>query len=141
MITRYIQNAINDIKKLIDLTTNDIADIKEALHEKIESRVDEKNHLIVSFETNKSLLNDELIKLTNNSDLPLEEIMSENDTNLLNELKENLQILKDKNKIYAKFVVKINEFYTSLFDEMFKLDRSGYEVSTPKPASILRVSA
>jgi len=97
--------------------------------------------LIVSFETNKSLLNDSLIKLTTNSDEPLENIMSDNDTDLLNKLKENLTILKEKNKIYAKFVVKINEFYTSLFDEMFKLDRSGYEISRPKPASILRVSA
>ena len=141
MIKIYVQNAINDIKKLINLTSLDIEDIKQAHHDKIGERVDEKNHLIVSFETNKSLLNDELVKLTKDTDASLEDIMSDDATNLLNDLKENLTILKEKNKIYAKFVVKINEFYTSLFDEMFKLDRNGYEVSTPKPASILRVSA
>ena len=136
MIQTYIKNAINDIKTLIDITIKDIEDAKEARHENISKRVDQKNHLTISFETNKSLLNEELRKLPN-----LEKSLTSKDKELLEELKENLKILKKQNRIYAKFVIKLNEFYTSLFDEMFALDRKGYKVTTAKPAKILQVSA
>ncbi len=135
MIKTYIKNAINDIKTLIDLTKKDIEDAKMAYHENIAKRVDQKNHLTISFETNKSLLNEELSKLPN-----LEELTSE-DKKLLEELKESLKTLKEQNRIYAKFVIKLNDFYTSLFDEMFSLDRQGYNITSAKPAKILKVSA
>ncbi len=136
MVKIYLENAIKDIKKLIEITNKDIEDAKKANHDNISSRVDEKNHLTISFETNKSLLNDELTKLPD-----LASSLSNEDKALLEELKENLKILKEKNKIYAKFVIKLNEFYTSLFDEMFALDRQGYKVTNAAPANILKVSA
>ena len=136
MIKTYLENAIKDIKKLIDLTNQDIDDAKEANHDNISKRVDEKNHLTISFETNKSLLNDELTKLPD-----LASSLSDEEKNLLEELKENLKILKKQNRIYAKFVIKLNEFYTSLFDEMFALDRQGYKITNATPANILKVSA
>ncbi len=136
MIKTYLENAIKDIKKLIDLTNQDIDDAKEANHDNIAKRVDEKNHLTISFETNKSLLNDELTKLPD-----LASSLSDEEKNLLEELKENLKILKKQNRIYAKFVIKLNEFYTSLFDEMFALNREGYKITNATPANILKVSA
>jgi CRISPR/Cas system CMR subunit Cmr6 (Cas7 group RAMP superfamily) len=139
MIQMYIKNAIKDVEQLIDLTLEDITDIKEANHDKIADRVSKKNHLAISFETNKSLLNDELSKKA--KDNSLEEILSTEDRELLEQLKEKLSILKEKNREYAKYVIKLNEFYTSLFDEMFKLDREGYDVANAKPATILTVSA
>jgi hypothetical protein len=141
MIDIVLKNATEDILKLIELTKKDIEDIKLADHKKIAQRVDEKNHMIVSFETNKSILNDELIKLAKDSNLPLEELMGDESIDLLSQLKNNLSILKDNNRVYAKFVVRLNEFYTSLFDEIFKLDSNGYEKKTPTPANILQVSA
>ena len=81
------------------------------------------------------MLNEELSKLPN-----LEELTSE-DKKLLEELKESLKTLKEQNRIYAKFVIKLNDFYTSLFDEMFSLDRQGYNITSAKPAKILKVSA
>ena len=136
MIKNYLENAIKDITKLIDITNKDIEDAKEANHDNISNRVDEKNHLTISFETNKSLLNDELTKLPD-----LASSLSSEEKELLEELKENLKILKEKNKVYAKFVIKLNEFYTSLFDEMFALDRKGYKVTNATPANLLKVSA
>jgi hypothetical protein len=141
MIDIVLKNATEDILKIIELTKKDIEDIKLADHKKIAQRVDEKNHMIVSFETNKSILNDELIKLAKDSNLPLEELMGDESIDLLSQLKNNLSILKDNNRVYAKFVVRLNEFYTSLFDEIFKLDSNGYEKKTPTPANILQVSA
>jgi len=136
MIKTYLENAIKDITKLIEITNYDIEDAKEANHDNIAKRVDEKNHLTISFETNKSLLNDELTKLPD-----LASSLSSEEKKLLEELKENLKILKDKNRTYAKFVIKLNEFYTSLFDEMFALDRQGYKITNATPANILKVSA
>jgi len=136
MIKKYIENAIKDIKKLYELTVLDIEDSKNANHDNIASRVDQKNHLTISFETNKSLLNEELSRLPS-----LEDGLTTEDKELLEELKKNLKLLKEKNREYAKFVIKLNEFYTSLFDEMFKLDRQGYTITNTKPANILQVSA
>jgi len=136
MVKTYIENAIKDIKKLYEITLLDIEDAKNANHDNIANRVDQKNHLTISFETNKSLLNEKLSTLSN-----LEESLTNKDKKLLEELKENLQLLKEKNRVYAKFVIKLNEFYTSLFDEMFTLDRQGYTITNTKPANILEVSA
>lgn len=139
MVHMYIENSIKDIEKLIELTTLDIKDVKDAKHENISKRVDEKNHLCISFETNKSLLNDELSKRAKESSL--EEILSDEDKKLLETLKEKLAFLKSKNREYAKYVIKLNEFYTSLFDEMFSLDREGYQITNAKPATMFTVSA
>jgi hypothetical protein len=139
MIQMYIKNAIKDVEQLIELTKLDIEDIQEANHDKIADRVSQKNHLAISFETNKSLLNDELSKKAKNSNL--NEILNKDDKELLEELKIKLSKLKEKNREYAKYVVKLNEFYTSLFDEMFKLDRDGYKVANAKPATMFTVSA
>lgn len=142
MIDIYIKNAINDINKLIELTLLDIEDVQKANHENIDERVKEKNHLTISFETNKSLLNDELEKMIVQSDIDnINDILSTNQQELFEELKSRLSILKQKNREYAKYIVKLNEFYTSLFDEMFKLDRDGYKITSAKPATILEVSA
>ena len=139
MIQIYIKNAIKDIEQLTLLTQQDLEDIQKSNHDEIGKRVQKKNHLTISFETNKSLLNDELAKQVKNS--TLEDVLTPHDKEYLEELKSKLSVLKNKNKEYAKYVVKINEFYTSLFDEMFRLDRDGYKVSQAKPASVFAVSA
>jgi len=139
MVQRYIKNSIKDIEKLTELTLQDIEDIQKAKHENISKRVKEKNHLCISFETNKSLLNDALSKKVKDSSL--QNALSDKDKELLENLKEKLSNLKNKNKEYAKYVVKLNEFYTSLFDEMFKLDRDGYKITNAKPATMFTVSA
>ncbi len=139
MIKTYIKNAIKDIEQLTDITLQDIEDIQNAKHDNIEKRVTKKNHLTISFETNKSLLNDELANSVKNS--TLETTLSSEDKKYLEELKTKLAYLKEKNREYAKYVIKLNEFYTSLFDEMFKLDRDGYKIANAKPASVFTVSA
>ena len=126
---------------MIKLTELDIQDVQNAIHDNIYERVQEKNHLTISFETNKSLLNDELTKILENREESIDVILTQEQKDLLQELREKLSILKKKNREYAKYIVKLNEFYTSLFDEMFKLDREGYKISNAKPASIMEVSA
>jgi DNA-binding response OmpR family regulator len=63
MLTHYLHNAIKDIENLIELTHKDIADIKVAKHSEVFERAKIKNDLIQSFETKKSLLDNELMKM------------------------------------------------------------------------------
>ncbi|MCH9814181.1 MAG: hypothetical protein K0U47_09605 [Epsilonproteobacteria bacterium] len=142
MITKQLESAILDIDALITLTRSDIEDIKEAQHENLSTRLQEKERLISSFEQKKSRLNSTLLTLTQkHSGQSMEEILSAEESNLLTLFKEKLTNLKSVNKEYAKFVVTISEFYNSLIDKMFTLEGNGYEKSQLRPATLFRVTA
>ena len=142
MLSHYLKTSIEDIENLIELTSKDITDIKEAKHEDVFKRTKIKNDLVKSFENKKSMLDNELIKLVKNSDnKPLEEILDSSQQNMLEEMKNKLFILKLKNKEYARFVVTVSEFYNSLLDSVFPRDMEGYQRLNHKPASLLKVRA
>ncbi len=142
MLSHYLKTSIEDIDNLIELTSKDILDIKEAKHENIFNRTKIKNDLVKSFENKKSMLDNELIKLVQQSDgKPLEEILDDSQRNMLEEMKEKLFALKQKNKEYARFVVTVSEFYNSLLDSVFPRDLDGYQKLNHKPASLLKVRA
>ena len=142
MLLYYLASSIDDIDNLIELTKKDIEDIKEANHELVFERTKIKNDLVKSFENKKSLLDNELIKLVNDSeDSDLEKILQKKEKKLLNDMKLKLGKLKDLNKKYAKFVVIISEFYNTLLDKVFPCEMEGYYKTHHKPASILKVRA
>jgi hypothetical protein len=141
MLERYLQNAIKELDILITLTLEDIALIKEAKHDELSEKHTQKKHALVSFESTKSLLNHELLKLTQESEKGLEDRLNEDESRLLGIFKEKLLELKEVNLQYSKFVIAVNEFYGTLFDSMFKFDSNGYQKTTPLPAAMLRVSA
>ncbi len=142
MLTRYVKGAICDIDRLIALTKRDIDHIKEARHELLSENQREKDALILAFENKKSLLNGELIERTKRQpQTPLEEILNSEEKQLLEKLQKRLKKLKKVNRQFARYVVSISEFYNTMLDRLFALDTEGYEKSSPKPASILKVSA
>jgi hypothetical protein len=141
MLERYLENAIKELDILITLTLEDIALIKEAKHDTLSEKHTLKKHALVSFETTKSLLNHELLKLTQESEVGLDERLNEKESGLLETFKVKLEELKEVNREYSKYVIAVNEFYGSLFDRMFKFDSNGYQKTTPLPAAMLQVSA
>jgi hypothetical protein len=142
MLSHYLKTSIEDIENLIELTSKDILDIKEAKHEDVFKRTKIKNDLVKSFENKKSMLDNELIKLVKSSDnKPLEEILDSSQQNMLEEMKNKLFTLKQKNKEYARFVVTVSEFYNSLLDSVFPRDMEGYQRLNHKPASLLKIRA
>lgn len=142
MLLHYLQNAVKDIENLIDLTKKDIEDIKVANHNEIFGRIQIKNDLIQSFETKKSLLDSELVKILKESHEPsLELLLSTEQKELLSLMKLKLSELKIINKEYAKFVVTISQFYNSLLDKIFPRDMEGYKMANHKPASFLKIRA
>jgi predicted nuclease with TOPRIM domain len=142
MITKHLESAIADIDALIELTKSDIEDIKEAHHDKLSERLDEKERFINSFEQKKAALNSELLKLTQIHDgKAIDEILTVDEADTLTLFKDKLSSLKSINKDYAKFVATISEFYNSLIDKMFTLEGNGYEKNTLRPATLFMVSA
>ncbi len=142
MIIEQLQSAILDIDALVSLTKTDIEDIKEARHDKLADRLQQKENLINSFEQKKARLNRALLELTStNPQLGIDALLSDKERALLEFFKEKLAMLKAVNKEYAKFVAAISEFYNSLIDSMFTLDGNGYEKNTLRPATIFRMSA
>ena len=142
MITQRLESAIADIDGLIALTQSDISDIKEAQHDKLSQRLSEKEALIKSFEHKKTLLNSELLKLTQlNEGKSIDQILSDDEADTLTMFKDKLSSLKSVNKEYARFVATISEFYNSLIDKMFTLEGNGYQKDTLRPATLFAVSA
>lgn len=141
MLSRYLNDAIEDIKRLIQITHKDISDIKKAQHEEVFSRTKIKNELIISFEAKKALLDNELVLLTKaNPDRELSEILDESDSDNLAKMKDCLVELHVINKKYAKFVVSVSEFYNSTLEAMFPSEVDGYNKNASKPANFLKVS-
>lgn len=142
MLTHYLHNAIKDIENLIEQTHKDIAAIKIADHSEVVERAKIKNDLIQSFETKKSLLDNELMKMLKESgQTSLEELLSAEQKELLAQMKAKLSELKMCNQQYAKYVVTISQFYNGLLDSIFPRDREGYKIADHQPASLLKIRA
>jgi len=142
MISHYIKGVTKNIDDLIGLTKEDIDDIKNAKNETIYDRTKIKDEIINLFENNKSLLDSELIKLIEkNPDKELSDLLVKNEKEDLEILKNKLKELQILNKNYARLVVAVNEFYSSLFDKIFPTEMENYKKINPKSFSLLKVSA
>ncbi|MDH5464658.1 MAG: hypothetical protein OEW60_03455 [Thiovulaceae bacterium] len=142
MLSHYLTKALEDLGQLINLTHDDIADIKLAHHEKIFERAKIKEELITSFQNKKVLIDSEIAKqMESNPSVDLEELLNEETQEFLGTLKTELSSLKELNKRYAKLVLSVSEFYNSLLERMVPVEMHGYEKVTPKHRAILEVRA
>lgn len=142
MLINFLNSVIEDLEELTNITKKDIEDIKIANHDNVFQRAQRKNQLIISFEHKKAQLDSELIKLANaNNGTDIADIISDEDKQGLKLMKESLNLLHQKNKEYARFVVSIGEFYNSLIESMFPSEKAGYQQGSPKPATFLKVRA
>lgn len=142
MIKQYLDKSIEDLETLIKITQKDIKDIKEAKHEQIFGRIDEKEKLLNSFGKTKTLLDRELVSLTKKSaNKPLDELLNKEQKDSLGIMKNKLVELKETNKKYAKLAVVINEFYNSLMDSIFPREMDKYKKTIHKRASLIALEA
>jgi predicted DNA-binding protein YlxM (UPF0122 family) len=139
MLTNYIKNAIEDLNSLIELTKEDIADIKQAKNGALFTRIKAKEDIITSFEQKKSLIDNEILKEhEKNPELSLNELLPEATVFLLDQFKEKLFELKELNKNYARQVLSVGEFYNSLLEELIPTEMDGYN-KVASSASSLKV--
>ncbi len=141
MLKHYLKAIIKDIDNLIELTKEDIEEIKQANHEKIFNSSKIKDEIIASFENKKSIIDAELIKISNqNPQKDLSEILDEETKEMLSEMREKLFELKKINKEYAQMVIAVSEFYNSLLDEIFPRELEGYQKVGPKKQVLFNAS-
>ncbi len=142
MIQHYIDRVIEHIDSLIELTKDDIEDIKNAKNDSIFARTKIKDEIIGLFENEKVLLDSELLKLAkSNPECDLSDMLGDIEKERLETLRDKLGKLHRVNKEYARLVVAVNEFYANLFDKIFPTEMENYKKVNPKSFSLLQVSA
>lgn len=140
MLKRYLDEAMGVLDELIAQTTEDIENIKLADHSKVDDSVRRKNELVKKFESVKSLLDKELLRVSKeNGGANLSSILDYEVKSSLALMRSKLEELYSKNKEYAKYVVGVKEFFDSLLKNMFKGEQDGgYDKNGLRPESLFK---
>ncbi|EEF13290.1 hypothetical protein CAMRE0001_2707 [Campylobacter rectus RM3267] len=140
MLKRYLDEAMGVLDELIAQTTEDIENIKLADHSKVDDSVRRKNELVKKFESVKSLLDKELLRVSKeNGGANLSSILDDEVKSSLALMRSKLEELYLKNKEYAKYVVGVKEFFDSLLKNMFKGEQDGgYDKNGLRPESLFK---
>jgi len=140
MLSHHLQNALNDLRDIIKITKSDIEDIKNAQHDAQFDRLSLKDEKLKSFEAKKAIIDYEIASLmTAYPDKQLPELLNEEQHQLLDELKVELNNLKDVNKHYAKLVLVVSNLYNTFLERLIPTEMQGYEKVVSKNPSILEV--
>ena len=112
MIVKIIENMSELINKLKISINQDILDIKEAKHEELLTRNDEKHHMIDEIMNLKTKLNQELMSI----------IQKGEDVNIyrtsVDSLEAELKDLYELNKRLASIVLPVQQMYKDLVSEI-----------------------
>lgn len=112
MIVKIIENMSDLINKLKISINQDILDIKEAKHEELLTRNDEKHHMIDEIMNLKTKLNQELMSI----------IQKGEDVNIyrtsVDSLETELKDLYELNKKLASIVLPVQQMYKDLVSEI-----------------------
>ena len=140
MLSHYLQNTLSDLRDIINITKSDIKDIKKAEHTTQFDRLALKEEKLKSFETKKAIIDHEISSLmTKNPGVDLPDLLNEEQYILLEELKVELNNLREVNKQYAKFVLLVSNLYNTFLERLVPTEMEGYDKVTAKSASILEV--
>lgn len=140
MLSRHLQNALTDLRDLIDITKSDIEDIKEAQHDPQFDRLSLKDEKLKSFEAKKAMIDHEISSLmTSNPNIELPQLLNEEQHRLLDELKVELNNLREVNQHYAKLVLVVSNLYNNFLERLVPTEMQGYNKVASKNPSILEV--
>ncbi len=142
MLDDYLDKAIGDLDRLIDLTRHDIEDIKRANHPAMFQRIETKESTMQSFETYKSLIDRTIARRAEaHPDSDLEALLSPGSRERLDRMREKLEELHALNRRFARLVIAVGEFYDSLFSQIVPTESDGYHKKSAKAASLIEVRA
>ncbi len=141
LLHEHLENAISKLHLLITFTQEDIEDIKQAKHDSIFSRNNDKVCIIKEFEIAKNMIDKEMLTLTqNNPHLSLTDILDEKSNLLLSNMRKTLENLKKINTHYARMAFAVSEFYTSITDKLIPREKADYK-SRVEQSQLLKVQA
>ena len=140
MLSHHLQNALNDLRDIINITQSDIDDIKKAQHDTQFDRLSLKEEKLKSFEAKKAIIDHEISSLmTSNPDIEFQTLITEEQHKLLDELKAELSNLREVNKKYAKLVLIVSNLYNNFLEKLVPSEMQGYNKVASKDPSILEV--
>lgn len=138
----HLQSALKDLNDLIEISQQDIEDIKAARHDSQFERIALKEDKIKSFENRKAMIDHEISKLMRtHPELDMAELLDDEQHAALQQLKAKLKELSAVNKKYAKMLLSVGTFYNSLLERVIPTEMEGYTRVTSKNASFLEVRA
>ena len=127
MIKKLLDEAIGELDELINLTMQDIANIKEAKHSSVDESVKKKNALVRACEDTKRALDKELLRVSKESGTTtLANVLDDEVKSKLVLMRSKLEILHKVNKEYARHVVVVKEFFDSLSKKVFGTQTNEY---------------
>ena len=127
MIKKLLDEAIGELDELINLTMQDLANIKEAKHSSVDESVKKKNALVRAFEDTKRALDKELLRVSKESGTTtLANVLDDEVKSKLVLMRSKLEILHKVNKEYARHVVVVKEFFDSLSKKVFGIQTNEY---------------
>jgi cystathionine beta-lyase family protein involved in aluminum resistance len=142
MLSHHLQSALEDLRDLIAITESDIEDIKQAHHDPQFERLTLKEEKLKSFEAKKAMIDHEIALLVQkNPNTALPDLLTQEQHQLLEELKVELNNLKDINQKYAKFVLAVSNLYNEFLERIVPTEMQGYKKVASKEAAILEVRA
>ena len=140
MLSHYLQNALSDLRDIIKITESDIEDIKKAEHDTQFDRLSLKEEKLKSFETKKAMIDHEISSLmTANPSIELPDLLNQEQHKLLDELKVELNNLREVNKHYAKLVLVVSNLYNTFLERLIPTEMNGYQKVASKSPSVLEV--
>ncbi|EJF06070.1 hypothetical protein ThvES_00018610 [Thiovulum sp. ES] len=140
MLKKYLEGAVTDLQQLMKLTEEDIEDIKKGNHIEIFDRASVKEKLVETFESKKKAIDNEITKKAKlNKGIPLETLLDDIEKKYLEALKSGLLSLKELNRRYARLVVSVGTFYSSLLEKVVPTEMDGYETVVKNSASFLEI--
>ncbi len=139
MITQKFDAIIEILDKLINLTEQDITDIKAAKHSGVEQSVKSKNKLIEAFSKAKRETDYALALISDNGRKDFAQVLGADGLAKFREFKEKLQIFQAKNKEYAKLVLVVKNYFDGLIKAMFGDGDNSYGDNKPNFQSLLKI--
>lgn len=140
MLSHHLQSAITDLRDLISITQSDIEDIKVAKNDPQFDRLALKEEKLKSFENKKAMIDHTISTLmSENPDADLAILINEEQHELLDTLKTELNNLHEINKEYAKFVVIVSNVYNDFLEQLVPTEMQGYSKVASKDPSIMEV--
>ena len=140
LLTYHLDGALQDLRDIIAMTRQDIDDIMQANAQEQFARLPLKEEKIASFEAKKAMIDHEISKLmTSNPNADLPALLDEEQHTKLDELKMELQNLKEINQKYARMVLTVSSLYNEFLEKIVPTEMEGYEKVASKDPSLLEV--
>jgi hypothetical protein len=140
MLSHHLEKALSDLRDIIKITESDIKNIKQAEHDTQFDRLSLKEEKLKSFEAKKAMIDHEILSLmTSNPSVELPKLLNNEQHQLLDELKVELNNLREVNKHYAKLVLVVSNLYNTFLEKLIPTEMNGYEKVASKSSSVLEV--